>query len=64
MTISPGTGHRDSGEATVPAPKSLPADGLVGDFSFTGLFNAASDLVERSQEILRGEFANHADADR
>jgi hypothetical protein len=64
MTMSPSAGHQDSREALVPAPESLLADGPVRDFSFTGLFNGAPDLAERSQEILRGEFANHADADR
>jgi hypothetical protein len=34
------------------------------DLSFIGLFNGAPDLSERSEEILREEFAKRADADR
>jgi hypothetical protein len=40
------------------------ADEPVRDFSVTGLFNGAPDLAERSEEILREEFAKRADADR
>jgi hypothetical protein len=32
--------------------------------SVIGLFNGAPDLAERSEEILREEFAKRADADR
>jgi hypothetical protein len=55
----PGTG-----EAHAPEPESLLADEPVRDFSFIGLFNGAPDLAERSEEILREEFAKRADADR
>jgi hypothetical protein len=51
-------------EAVVPAAESLLADEPVRDFSFIGLFNGAPDLSERSEEILREEFAKRADADR
>ncbi len=47
-----------------PAAESLLADEPVRDFSFIGLFNGAPDLSERSEEILREEFAKRADADR
>jgi hypothetical protein len=40
------------------------ADKPVRDFSFIGLFNGAPDLSERSEEILREEFAKRANADR
>ena len=50
--------------AMSPEPESLLADEPVRDFSFTGLFNGAPDLAERSGEILREEFAKRADADR
>jgi hypothetical protein len=62
--LRPSTGHRDSGEARAPATESLLADEPVRDFSFIGLFNGAPDLSERSEEILREEFAKRADADR
>ena len=42
-------------------------DEPVRDFSFIGLFNGAPDLSERSErseEILREEFAKRANADR
>ncbi len=58
------TGYGDSSEAQAPAPESLMADEPVRDFSFIGLFNGAPDLSERSEEILREEFAKRADADR
>lgn len=53
-----------SGEAQAPEPESLLAGEPVRDFSFIGLFNGAPDLAERSEEILREEFAKRADADR
>lgn len=59
-----GGGSPDSGEAQAPEPESLLADEPVRDFSFIGLFNGAPDLAERSEEILREEFAKRADADR
>ena len=62
--LRPGVGHPGSGEATAPEPESLLADESVRDFSFIGLFNGAPDLSERSEEILREEFAKRADADR
>jgi hypothetical protein len=62
--LRPSTGHQDAGEAVVPAEESLLADEPVRDFSFVGLFNGAPDLAERSEEILREEFAKRADADR
>lgn len=57
--------HRAPGsrEAQAPEPESLSADEPVQDFSFIGLFNGAPDLSERSEEILRAEFAKRADAD-
>jgi hypothetical protein len=57
-------GRPDSGEAQAPEPESLLADAPVRDFSFIGLFNGAPALAERSEEILREEFAKRADADR
>jgi hypothetical protein len=42
----------------------LLADEPVRGFSFIGLFNGAPDPSERSEEILREEFARRADADR
>jgi hypothetical protein len=54
----------DSSEATAPEPEPLLADEPVRDFSSIGLFNGAPDLSERSEEILREEFAKRADADR
>jgi hypothetical protein len=42
-----------------PEPESLLADGPMRDFSFVGLFNGAPNLAERSEEILREEFAKH-----
>jgi hypothetical protein len=60
--LRPSVGQPGSGEA--PAPESLLADEPVRDFSFIGLFNGAPDLAERSEEILREEFAKRADADR
>lgn len=53
-----------SGEAQDSERESLLADEPVRDFSFIGLFNGAPDLAERSEEILREEFAKRADADR
>lgn len=53
-----------SGEAQAPERESPLADEPVRDFSFIGLFNGAPDLAERSEEILREEFAKRADADR
>jgi hypothetical protein len=53
-----------SGETHASEPESLLADEPVRDFSFIGLFNGAPDLAERSEEILREEFAKRADADR
>ena len=60
------TGHQGAGEAVVPAAESLLADEQVRHFSFIfiGLFNGAPDLAERSEEILREEFAKRADVDR
>jgi hypothetical protein len=58
------SGNPGSGEATALEPESLLADEPVRDFSFIGLFNGAPDLAERSEEILREEFAKRADADR
>ena len=55
----PGASETDASE-----PESLLADEPVRDFSFIGLFNGAPDLSERSEEILREEFASRADADR
>jgi hypothetical protein len=62
--LRPGVGHPGSGEASAPEAESLLADEPVRDFSFIGLFNGAPDLAERSEEILREEFAKRADADR
>lgn len=62
--LRPGTGHTGSSEAPVPEPEALLADEPVRDFSFIGLFNGSPDLSERSEEILREEFAKRADADR
>jgi hypothetical protein len=45
-------------------PESLLADEPVRDFSFIGVFNGAPDLAERSEDIMREEFAKRADADR
>lgn len=57
-------GRSDSGKTRAPERESLLADEPVRDFSFIGLFNGAPDLAERSEEILRGEFAKRADAAR
>jgi hypothetical protein len=62
--LRPSVRHPDSGETPPPEPKSLLADEPVREFSFIGLFNGAPDLSERSEEILREEFAKRADADR
>jgi hypothetical protein len=62
--LRPDVRHTGSGEPTAPEPESLLADEPVRDFSFIGLFNGAPDLSERSEEILREEFAKRADADR
>lgn len=62
--LRPSVGHPDSGEFPAPEQESLLADEPVRDFSFIGLFNGAPDLSERSEEILREEFAKRADADR
>jgi hypothetical protein len=48
----PGSGETQAAEA-----ESLLADEPVRDFSFIGLLNGAPDLAERSEEILREEFA-------
>ena len=42
-----------------PEPESLLAAEPVRDCSFVGLFKGAPDLAERSEEILRAEFAKH-----
>jgi len=60
--LRPMVGHPDFD--TAQEPESLLADEPVRDFSFIGLFNGAPDLSERSEEILREEFAKRADADR
>jgi hypothetical protein len=60
--LRPDVRHASSGEAL--EPQSLLADEPVRDFSFIGLFSGAPDLSERSEEILREEFAKRADADR
>jgi hypothetical protein len=62
--LRPSVRHSDSDEALASEPESLLADEPVRDFSFIGLFNGAPDLSERSEEILREEFAKRADADR
>jgi hypothetical protein len=64
--LRPGVRHPDSHEAKATAPElqSLLAGEPVRDFSFIGLFNGAPDLAERSEEILREEFAKRAGADR
>jgi hypothetical protein len=62
--LRPSAGRQDADEAAVSAADSLLADEPVRDFSFIGLFNGAPDLSERSEEILREEFAKRADADR
>jgi hypothetical protein len=62
--LRPGARNPDSREAQTPEPESLLADEPVRDFSFIDLFNGAPDLSERSEEILREEFAKRADADR
>jgi hypothetical protein len=62
--LRPATGHQDADETVVPPAEPLLADEPVRDFSFIGLFNGAPDLAERSEEILREEFAKRADADR
>ncbi len=62
--LRPSVGHPGSGELPAPEQESLLADEPVRDFSFIGLFNGAPDLSERSEEILREEFAKRADADR
>lgn len=62
--LRPIAGKPGSGEVPEAEPESLLADEPVRDFSFIGLFNGAPDLSERSEEILREEFAKRADADR
>jgi hypothetical protein len=62
--LRPSVGQPGSGKAPEPEPESLLADEPVRDFSFIGLFNGAPDLFERSEKILREEFAKRADADR
>jgi hypothetical protein len=62
--LRPDTRHTSPGDTATPEPESLLADEPVRDFSFIGLFNGAPDLSERSEEILRDEFAKRADADR
>jgi hypothetical protein len=62
--LRPDTRHTSPGDNATPEPESLLADEPVRDFSFIGLFNGAPDLSERSEEILRDEFAKRADADR
>ena len=56
--------HSGSKDASFPESESLLADEPVRDFSFIGLFDGAPDLAERSQEILREEFAKCAHVDR
>ena len=62
--LRPDARHSSPGEAPASEPESLLADEPVRDFSFIGLFNGTPDLSERSEEILREEFAKRADADR
>lgn len=62
--LRPDARHSSSSEAPASEPESLLADEPVRDFSFIGLFNGTPDLSERSEEILREEFAKRADADR
>src|ERR1039457_991908 len=62
--LPPSAGHPASGETQAPEPGSLLAAEPVRDFSFIGLFNGAPDLAERSEDILREEFAKRAHADR
>jgi hypothetical protein len=62
--LRPGVGHSGPGGVPVPEPESLLADEPVRDFSFIGVFNGAPDLAERSEDIMREEFAKRADADR
>jgi hypothetical protein len=62
--LRPSVRYPDSGEDHALEPQSLLADEPVRDFSFIGLFNGAPDLSERSEEILREEFAKRTDADR
>jgi hypothetical protein len=57
-------GHSGSGETSAPEAESLLADEPVRDFSFIGLFDGASDLAERSEEILREEFVKRTHVDR
>jgi hypothetical protein len=61
--LRPDDEQPGSGEAQAPEAESLLADEPVRDFSFIGLSNGAPDLAERSEEILREEFAKRADAD-
>jgi hypothetical protein len=44
-------------------PRSAAEAEPVRAFSFVGLFNGTPDVAERSEEILREEFAKRADAD-
>jgi hypothetical protein len=60
--LGPYVEQPGSGEAQASEAESLLAE-PVRDFSFIGLFNGAPDLAERSEEILREEFAKRADAD-
>jgi hypothetical protein len=62
--LSPSAGLQDADEADVPAAEAPLAGKPVRDFSFVGLFDGTPDLFERSEEILREEFAQRADADR
>lgn len=52
------------GRGAAAAPESLLADERVREFSIVGLLDGAPDLAERSEEILRGEFAKRSHADR
>jgi hypothetical protein len=56
--------HPGPGGASAPESEPLLADEPVRDFSFIGLFDGAPDLAERSEEILREEFAKRAHVDR
>jgi hypothetical protein len=62
--LRPSARQPGSDEGQAPEPESLLANEPVRDFSFIGLFNGAPDLAERSEEILREEFAKRANADR
>jgi hypothetical protein len=57
-------GHAVSHRTPAQETGALLADEPVRDFSFIGLFDGAPDLAERSEEILREEFAKRARTDR